>query len=159
MTTYTKPALPEPYCYEFRDPKERYTAEQTQAHADACVAEATEALRAELAECNERRNETIAMCEQLKAELAHIRAEQGAPVAWIDAVDLDLLRNGSHADFVVGGIRADGDEPLFAAPPQPLTLSDEQIKRVYFTCSSGKMTPTMYEFARASLAVAQEHPK
>jgi hypothetical protein len=102
MTEYTKPELPEPFWRATVHTDGRtafwdrqsipyldtatscdavYTDDQVQAHADACVSAATDALRAELAECNERRSETIAMCEQLKAELAHIRAEHGRPAA------------------------------------------------------------------------------
>jgi hypothetical protein len=68
---YTKPALPESRRHSF---DAEYSADQVQAHADACVAAATDALQAELAECNERRSETIAMCEQLKAELKRVKA-------------------------------------------------------------------------------------
>jgi hypothetical protein len=44
----------------------------------AALAAQAEAHAAEVAECQERRSETIAMCEQLRAELARLTAERNA---------------------------------------------------------------------------------
>jgi hypothetical protein len=77
-------------------------------------------------------------------------AVKGEPVAWLHPANPSCVTTDPHA--YARGV------PLYVAPPAPLTLSDERIERVYFTCSSGKMTPTMYEFARAVLAAAQEKP-
>ena len=49
MTDRELPTLPTPYCYEFREPRERYTAEQMRAYASQAVAAERERWRAALA--------------------------------------------------------------------------------------------------------------
>ena len=44
MTDRELPPLPTPYCYEFREPRERYTAEQMRAYASQAVAAERERL-------------------------------------------------------------------------------------------------------------------
>jgi Protein of unknown function (DUF551) len=79
MNEYTKPALPFAVFDEFGAGAD----DRVQDYADACVAAATEALRAELAELHEQLQAGDHIRAGLEAELAHIRAEQWELVAWI----------------------------------------------------------------------------
>ena len=50
MTDRELPPLPTPYCYEFREPRERYTAEQMRAYASQAVAAERERCAGEIVE-------------------------------------------------------------------------------------------------------------
>jgi hypothetical protein len=96
---------------------------------------------------------------------------RGEPVAWIDPIDFESLSNDGwcvvHAQACDPGASHAASMPLYTAPPAPLTLTDDLVRKAVIETGladciddayyeRGDWLPLVRAFARAVLAAAQE---
>jgi hypothetical protein len=159
MTEYTKPALPIPVLttsipfYDGRD--QFYTADQMQAHADACVAAYKAHIRAEQVPVACPRNELVLAI--------HILASNFENSLYAFRNDEEALRKAkgdiAHAMKIAAKHNQNGPGCTTPQAPLTLTLTDEQIHdewKLAAVRSTGTTRDMVLAFARAVLAAAQE---